>query len=207
VRVRVRTLKLIGVGTVIAALLLVFDVDWQAVGAVAAAFGAAAAWQAAQASRETSRDALLALGYAIRPRVTADILSIMSGNPPGTPTNPVHLYVARAENSSEFDASDVETEVRFRNGEVVQGRRERLGPANIGKPGATRDQFDLDLSHPRPGVDTAESVSSLIVRFSDARRICRWEWRRDYFFRREQGDDIQGYTMWAEEDERLIRTP
>jgi hypothetical protein len=86
-------------------------------GGLAAGIGAAAAWLTARASRQTSRDALAALGVGIRPTVSVDITRITGG---------IGLVARFYNGVSDFHAREVELEVRLRTGETWSMTRPRL---------------------------------------------------------------------------------
>lgn len=196
-----------GVGVVL--LLILLEVDWQAVGAIAAAAGSIAAWRAAVASERTSRDALLALALAIRPHVEVVIMGYTRGDPSG-PMKSRQRFLAHAYNTSrEWDALDVEVEVEFRDGRRVQERCERLAPSGDAKPRPfpEGDYFEVDLGEPLGPQSIHEAVRRVTVRYFDSRRICRYEWRREYFFERKQEGSITSESSSTEVHEVRISGP
>lgn len=145
------------------------------VSAVAAAFGAMAAWRAAAASARTSRDAAEALAIALKPSL--DILVAIELSAAGeTP-------IASAMNSSTFDAKDVRMDLELDDGKTAHGQAERLkAPSN--DPSVPRDilrvVLPVDLpAHKLLNEQLLNRVKVLRVFYSDDRKICRYEqcWR------------------------------
>jgi hypothetical protein len=118
------------------------------------------------------------------------------------------MFVARAWNpSNEFEALDVDMEVRFRDRPTFTGRTERLPPAGGGsRPYLDGKFLEVDLGPP-PGLAEEEVIEYLIVRFSDSRKICRYEWRREFHFERKQEGTFTSTSMWADTKQEQISGP
>jgi hypothetical protein len=159
-----------------------------AVGGVGAAVGAVAAWQAAKASSRTSRDALAALAVGIRPSIFADIVR---KSPEGEAGERFAACVYAT--TSEFDALDVEVDVWLANGETLSESTSRIRAGGW---------FEFPVSDPlADGAKVHDTVGRIAVRYSDARRIARYEIRRRYLER----TDEHGTTIydWEESHEQV----
>jgi hypothetical protein len=98
-----------------------------ALGGIGAAVGGGAAWQAASASRATSRDALEALGLAIAPTLFGD-----AGIDPlrdGSDTGRWHVRIINT--SNRYAAARLRFEASFEDGETVKDELERLEPGAV----------------------------------------------------------------------------
>lgn len=175
-----------------------------AVGAIAAAGGAIAAWRAATASRATGRDALEALAIGIAPRVRVSFTVLSRGDGQGGATPPE--WVAWLVNDGEFAASDVALDVHFRDGRTVRSEVEHLAPARGREPihGGAHHEVVLGPSLPadRPFEKQADYA---LLRFSDERRIARYQQRYGFLFRETREGSIvsSGYGMETGELERI----
>jgi hypothetical protein len=136
-----------------------------AVGGVGAAGGAIAAWRAASASRATSRDALDALAIAIAPELRIDF----AVEPKSEDSDSGRWTVRIRNTSSQFAAGDVAFEARFKDGHAVSWNSERIGP---------KEHVEVllrEISMPPGGPTVAETGETATLRYSDFRRIWRYE--------------------------------
>jgi hypothetical protein len=134
------------------------------VGGLGAAAGAGAAWKAASASRETGENAAEALALALKPTLQLETFAI--GEPEASERGAWHTRVL---NESAFTALDVVVEARFRDGERIRQEIERLSPGGF-------ETFTLrEISAPPGGPTAAPQGESLVVRYSDERRLARYE--------------------------------
>src|SRR5262245_10714025 len=132
-----------------------------ALGGIGAAVGGVAAWRAASASRASSKDALEALGLAIAPTLAADagIDPIQDGSETGR-------WHARIFNlSTQYAATRLHFEAVFKDGRIVNGELERLGP---------NETWTVQLrtiGMPPGGPTQEEAGHYAFVRYSDERGI------------------------------------
>jgi hypothetical protein len=153
-------------------------IDWKfvipqsiaALTAGAAMFGAIAAWRAARASERTSRDALVALAIAIKPRINVDTLDMHGANRSRS--------IALIQNTSEWDAIDVEVEVRLRDGSVVEDTTAVLKTAQTAVGLPTGADFEVEFGEPAPDETHASRLDRVLVRYWDSRKIRRYEYRQ-----------------------------
>lgn len=140
-----------------------------AVGAVAAAVGAIAAWRAASASRATSRDALEALAVGIRPGLKVRFTTILSD------AGPQRAVIVQ--NDSEWPATDLDFELRFRDGRSISDHVERLDPVKGNHAPTDDGQWSvlLGLAGEARIPSLEEVAKSAVLRYSDDRRIARYE--------------------------------
>jgi hypothetical protein len=146
------------------------------VGGLGAAVGAGAAWRAARDSRATSRDALDALSYAIAPTVLVETIAVPEAS--GEARSP---WVVRIDNTSSFAAADVTVDVVFADGHQADRRWERVPPG---------DRVELEMRKidtPPGGPKKEEAGERLVLRYSDERRIARYEERFGFMFRNHPG--------------------
>lgn len=130
-----------------------------------AAVGAIAAWKAASASLEASRDAREALALGVRPSLRVDFGTAYEGE---TSRTGVMLW-----NVGRFDATDIAVEAVRRDGRRVEGRLERLVPGTTGEHQVPAVVVVADESERHAsGFDVVRSIT---VRYSDERRIARYE--------------------------------
>ena len=168
-----------------------------ALGALAAAVGAIAAWRAASASRATSRDALEALAVGIRPRLRVSVAD----------EYPAAKRIATVENVSEWPARDLVFELRLRDGTVQREESEQLDPVK-GLRGGT--QWFVVLEGSSPGGPSLEaSAKSIVVRYSDDRRIARYEHTMAFLHTesrtvRKDGGEFVSSTSSIELDDRRV---
>lgn len=150
---------------------------WQAigalgsmVGAIAAAFGARAAWRAAAAAQTTSRDAMEALAVGMQPEVWADFYPESLSQGAGMPW-PWRMGLG-IRNSARWPASDVSIDVEFADGTHVRESHELLDTMNV-----DGDLYTVlrDVTSTWPTTEW-EPVTA-VVRFSDQRGIARYELR------------------------------
>jgi hypothetical protein len=132
-------------------------------GGVGAAVGAVFAAIAARSSRATSKDALEALAVGIRPRPGY----YFSPKSDSTGTR----VLAAVDNPSEWPASDLTFEFRFRDGRVVHDSAERL------PPGGDEEWSVVLLDSPPPNMDLEREADYAVLRYSDDRGIARYEQR------------------------------
>lgn len=168
--------------------------SWEAVsalaaagGAIAAAVGSVAAWRAASASRATSRDALEALAVGIRPQLVIDFDGVARANADGEP--PPGALVAEVSSISDWAATDLRLEVRFRDGRLVHRTTERLAPSSVGT-GVEGRAWTVAID---PGEPADRAPESAALRFSDERRIARYEITVGFFFNEDaqQGNSVE----------------
>ena len=155
-----------------------------AVGATAAAAGAAAAWRAAVASRATSRDALDALAYAIAPRLDVNFGLSVPPHKPGEAAGP-RRWKARLTNPSNFAATAITFEARFRDGRPpILVSTERLAPTRETEVWTAREHHDVNLGEHRPGGSANHEalLESAVMRFTDERGIARYEQTVDFLW-------------------------
>lgn len=149
------------------------------VGGLGAAAGAAAAWKAANASRKTSEDAAEALALALPPKLRLETFAIAQheGSDRGT-------WNVRVLNESAFTALDVVVKARFRDGERIRQEIERLPPGEF-------ETFTLREISPPPGGPTRlQQGDSLVLGYSDERRLARYE--TSFSFLERQGSPTGG---------------
>jgi len=134
------------------------------VGGIGAAVGAAAAWRAASASKETSRDAADALALSLAPHLGLETVAIGESVP-----SEGGFWQARITNDSRFAALDIVLEAHFADGERVHREIERLAPGG----------FELltlrEIPAPPVGPTAAQAGRSMVLRYSDERRLWRYE--------------------------------
>ena len=136
-----------------------------ALGGIGAAIGGVAAWRAASASRATSRDALEALGLAIAPTLVGD-----AGIDPlhdGSDTGRWHARIFNI--STQYAAARLHFEASFQDGVTVKDELERLGP------GETWTVQLRTIGMPPGGPSLEEAGRNAFLRFSDERRILRYQ--------------------------------
>lgn len=136
-----------------------------AVGGIGAAVGGIAAWRAASASRDTSEDALEALGLAIAPTLAGD-----AGIDPlrdGSETGHWHARVFNV--SKQYAAASLHFEATFEDGLTVKDELERLGP------GETWTVQLRTIGMPPGGPSPEEAGRYAFLRYSDERRILRYQ--------------------------------
>jgi hypothetical protein len=163
----------------------VATVDWRfvvpqsiaALTAGAATAGAIAAWRAArasergaEASERTSRDALVALAIAIKPRINVDTIDIHAADS--------NRSVVLVQNISEWQAADVEVEIRLRSGQIVDAHATILEPSQTAVGLPTGADFEVQFGQPGPTETHASRLDRVLVRYSDLRRIRRYEYRQ-----------------------------
>ena len=148
------------------------------VSAVAAAFGAMAAWRAAAASARTSRDAAEALAIALKPSMDVQVLVELT-----YVQDKVETPIVTVANASPFDAKDVKVDVELDDGKRARAEAERLKarPTRPGEmPDILRVVLPVDLPI-RPPINepVLNRVKTLHVFYSDDRNICRYDlcWR------------------------------
>ena len=137
-------------------------------GALAAAAGAIGAWRAASASRATSRDALEALAVGIRPTLEVRFTTVLS--------NAGTHRTAIVANVGDWAAADLAFELRFRDRSSVSDRIERLAPAKGRRQPPSDGEWPVVLApagEPSPTIE--ELAESAVLRYSDDRRIARYE--------------------------------
>jgi hypothetical protein len=153
---------------------------WQVAGAIAGivaalatAVAAWAAWKAASASERTSHESRHALAVALRPNVRAQV-----GDPETVDGGNGTRLVVVVQNVTEWDATDVEVEVSYRDGETIRDSTERLGSRIRDTDEGRRIRLRVEPKDRHP----YEALSRLTVRWSDAQRISRYELRQDFSF-------------------------
>jgi hypothetical protein len=129
--------------------------------------GALAAWRAASASASTSRDAAEALGIAIKPT-----MKVQDGMENGK--IPI-LYIT---NGSPFDAKDIRVTVRMRDNQEVMAQAERLAAATTLANQPVEPPLRVELPDVSDGIvhDMVGTISVMHVRYSDDRRLCRYDY-------------------------------
>lgn len=143
-----------------------------AVGGLGAAIGAAASWRAASASRSTSQDALEALALSMVPALDVDFAVQPQGDG--------HLgdWTARVRNVSQrFAANDIVFEARFADGLALHRSIEHLGP------GEYRTLTMRQIAMPPGGPTSSDAGKSALIRYSDERRIARYEQQYGFYLR------------------------
>jgi hypothetical protein len=141
------------------------------VGSIAAAVGAGAAWRSANRSAKTSRDALEALGVAIKPALDAT---------PMVATAARKGYTIRVICGSEWECRDIDVEAYVRDHPVITAHCDRLDKSSASDP------FWVELPPPppefcQPGTNEPLAHHDLAhlekvkVRYSDERHIIRYE--------------------------------
>jgi hypothetical protein len=188
-------------------------VEWQAVAAVAAVASSAAAavsavssWRAASASRATSRDALEALAVGLRPKLQATVNEFSYGtNVAGIEI--ARLVVATVKNFSDHEAADIEVEARLRNGVVLKGEHPWLRPSRFRIWEHFDDENDVRITLKDGSLESEVGVT--IVRFSDARRLARYERKVSHMVKRFGPDKrgITGESRWTDVREERITGP
>lgn len=143
------------------------------VAAVAGAVAAVAAWRSAAASSSTSRDALEALGLAIRPTLYAALTRTQ------THTEPART-VFMVSNKETFDAVDIEVEVVRRDGRVVRSSCKLLRGKETQPAEAGIDRFEGDIGDLPDTFDQFQLFDVVFVRYCDARRINQYEQRHEF---------------------------
>jgi hypothetical protein len=143
------------------------------VAAVATAVAAVAALKAARASERTGRESRQALAVALRPNVRASF----EGTPELVDGKQRSRLLLVVQNLSEWDATDVEVEATYRDGETLRDSTERLGSRLRDTKEERRVRLRLE---PEEG-HLYEEISHLTVRWSDAQRIARYELRQDFY--------------------------
>lgn len=174
--------------------------------AIAGAVSALSSWRAATASRRTSRDALEALAVGLRPKVQAQVAIVNYGtNPEGTET--ATRVVATVKNLSDHEAADIEVEARLRDGSVLKGETGWLRPSRF----RTWEHHDdaNDIRIPLLDGGFPAEVERTSVRFSDSRRLARYEREERHMVERHGPDEhgISGAGMWTEVREERIGGP
>lgn len=159
-----------------------------AAGAIAAAVGAGAAWRAANASRATSRDALEALAVGIRPRLDVDFAGVVRAD--GDQEQLAGDLVAEVSNISEWPATDLSLEVGFRDGRIVREQTERLAAPTGDREGSLSGEWRVAI---RPGAPIDRAPQFAVLRYSDDRRIARYEVNVAFFFNEQdsRGNAVQ----------------
>ena len=143
-----------------------------AVGGLGAAVGAVAAWRAAAASRSTSQYALEALALAMVPALEVDFAVQPKMN------SVIGDWTARVRNVSErFAANDVVVEAEFADGLGVHRAFEHLAP------GEHRTLTMRQIAMPPGGPTRDEAGRSAVIRYSDERRIARYEQPYGFYVR------------------------
>jgi hypothetical protein len=178
------------------------SIDWTAVagigsgvGGIGAAVGAVAAWRAASASQSTSRDALEALAVGIRPTLRVQFANVTRGDGQGLPRTSQH--VAWIINESEWAAADVTFEMQFRDGRVARSDNERLAPSKDVEPMKGGEHLEIVLAEaPEGGVSFQGQAESAMLRYSDQRRIARYEVAYGFSFTEDREGPITG-RGWA----------
>jgi hypothetical protein len=136
------------------------------IGGIAAAVGAVAAWRAASASRATSRDAMDALALALAHRLRVECWAV--AEPEGSDSG---IWKAEICNESEFAATNVVLETRFRDGQRLRERIERLA-------GGAFETVPMRKIEPPPaGPTIAQAGEELVLRYADERSLGRYELR------------------------------
>lgn len=135
-----------------------------AVGGVGAAVGGMAAWRAASASKDASRDAADALALGLKPQLALETIAV--ADPEGSEQG---RWSARIQNPSPFTAVDIVVEARFRDGERVRREIERIGSME------SETVLLRKIAAPPAGPSTEQAGESLALRFSDERRLARYE--------------------------------
>lgn len=158
--------------------------------AMAAAVSAYASWRSAKASVATGQDAMEALALGIRPRLEAS--PPQPPMPGQTPGQAARLGVI-VTNPSDFDAADIEVEVRRRDGQVLNTRAGRLPASHGQRAQEFRDAISADAGDPPTSVFDPWGMSVIervVVRYSDHRDIARYEHR--YLYTWNEGPDVTG---------------
>jgi hypothetical protein len=151
------------------------------VGGLAAATGAGAAWRAASASRETSQNAADALALALKPHLRVETFAV------GEPEATAHgVWTARVLNESAFVALDIVLEARFRDGVRARQEIERMAPGAF-------EAFTLrEIAAPPGGPSASRQGESLLLRYSDERRLARYETGFAFLQRQSDGTPTGG---------------
>jgi hypothetical protein len=76
-------------------------------------------------------------------------------------------------NISPWDAADLEVQAIYRDGSVLTGSSERLAANDV-------EPFGMDLRSAELRFDFDPALARVVVRYSDAQRIARYESRQDY---------------------------
>src|SRR4051794_6958514 len=99
---------------------------WEAVGAIAAAAGAGAAWRAALASQRTSEDAREALAVGIEPQLSVVVFQPTRevDAPMPSPTRMALVVL----NSARWPAADLDLTITYADGDRVHERNALLDP-------------------------------------------------------------------------------
>jgi hypothetical protein len=135
-----------------------------AVGGVGAAVGGTAAWRAASASKDASRDAADALALGLKPLLALEAIAV--ADPEGSEQG---KWSARIHNASPFSAVDIVLEARFRDGERVRREVERLGSME------SETVLLRNIAAPPAGPSPEQAGEGLALRYSDERRLARYE--------------------------------
>jgi hypothetical protein len=168
-----------------------------AAGAIAAAVGAFAAWRAASASRATSRDALEALAVGIRPAL--EVRFVVLGNTTGS------HHAAIVDNVSEWPATHLVFDMRFRDGHAISERAERLDPARGDGQAPNDGRWTPVLAPAEPRTTFfAEIADSAVLRYSDDRGIARYEQSFRFNFTKTRNGSIVSTGASIDFDQRRI---
>lgn len=165
------------------------------IGGIGAAAGALFAWRAAGSSRDASRDARDALAFAMVPSISLDFYV-----EPKDDSDLPGRWTARIINlSSQFAACDVALEVSFHDGYRFAQSIERLAPGEW-------DALVMREIRLPPGGPTAEEAGeTATLRYSDERRIARYEQRYGFLSRKaSDGSLLAQPTAVATEEPRQI---
>lgn len=136
-----------------------------AVTALASMLAAGAAWRSASESSSASADAREAVALIIPPQI--DLETTVDVNPQGRLAGTIQLRI----DDALWPASDLQLEVRYRDGRTRRYQRERLNPfeswhvllEGVGTAGA--DGYD----------EFRDLVETVAVSYSDERGIARYE--------------------------------
>lgn len=165
-----------------------------AVGGIGAAVSAYFSAVSSRASQATSRDAREALAVGIRPRPGYFIQT--AGDPPAGGFR----WVAVIDNDSEWGATDLEFEFRFRDGRVVRDRAERLAPEARGGR-----EWRVVLGDAQVGQPMEKFADRAVLRFDDERGLARYEILTIYNFTETRKGNIVTQGYGPERHEERIR--
>jgi hypothetical protein len=170
------------------------------IAAVAAAVGAGAAWRSASKSAQASKDAADALALSVKPSVRQEIRWVAREDWEGR-----ELGVMISAHNSDWDAHDVEVEVRLVDGRVETDSAQRLLCSRSTADGSSTPML-IRLGDPPADVGDRGpefAVERITVQLSDPRGLARWERRTDYRVSRRQ--TAEGLQSEVEAEFREVR--
>jgi hypothetical protein len=142
------------------------------VSAVFTAVAAVAAWRAASAARETSRESRQALAAALRPNVRAQFdarrITLVDGT---------FRLVLVVQNISEWDAKDVDVQVEYRDGEKVSESTEHLGSRIRDVDEEMRIPLRFEAGEEQKA---RAELARVTVLWSDSQRLARYKLQQEF---------------------------